>query len=387
MKKTIDEDTVTDPDFVVNPELLFCSDALVVDYLNALLASEPALNMDFREIHFVHKEITPNSNASSIVTNAMFIESETSKSEADTLRSENENLKFKTELASIDAQVLRNENNRLKIEKERLVAQLSELKDKLISVQAENDSMRRIAETDRHQFDRPAIPVEELTENTPTDLINCAAIATVENILSDLEHTDTDQGSIPEQDMQPEPVEAVAYESRNDNIISITSEKERSIISGTTGPNESAKPVSAPAVTIFSRERSAGGIASHNVQSLSKVVKHHPAEINHSKQSDQIKRVTSPDPVQQEKSSATVDRSPDFTLMQQHHVEETANNQESHIPASNAAIPRLNDVDEITMPDAPSPEVVIRRNVKSYVDLQMESEGVKTPETGHSAKV
>ena len=75
MKKPIDKDTVTDHGYVINPELLFCSDALVVDYLNALLASEPALNMDFREIHFVHKEITPNSIASSIVTNAMFIES------------------------------------------------------------------------------------------------------------------------------------------------------------------------------------------------------------------------------------------------------------------------------------------------------------------------
>ena len=152
-----------------------------------------------------------------------------------------------------------------------------------------------------------------------------------------------------------------------------------------TVPNESAASVSAPAVTIFSRERSVGAVASHNVQPLSKVVKHHPAETSHARQSDQIKSVVSPDPVTQEKHSAAVDRSP---ILVQHQVEEPENKQESVASASNAAVPRLiNDADEITMPDAPSPEVVIRRNVKSYVDLQMESEGVKAPETGHSSKV
>ncbi|MEI6826602.1 MAG: hypothetical protein WCK54_13490 [Desulfuromonadales bacterium] len=384
MNKAIDEDTATDHDYVINPELLFCNDALVVDYLNALLASQPTLNMDFREIHFVHQEITSNGKANTIVANAMCVESKNSKTEADVLRSENENLKFKTELASIDAQVLRKENNKLKMEKELLFAQLSEINIKLNTVQAENESLRQAAETGRHQLGPPAISIEDQTQNTHTDITNCSETAMDENIAADSEHTD--QCRIQEQDMQTELV-AVTTECCNDCKISIPTDQERSIISGVTVPNNSAITVTALEVTILSREKGSGGISHRNVRSLSKVLKHHPAEINHTKRTGHIQKAASLDAVQRENKTAAVDRSPNFAQQQHSVAAEVANSQESDTSASYAALPQFKDADEITMPDAPTPKVVIRRNVKNYEDLQKESDSIKTAETGHSSQV
>ena len=436
MKKSIDKDTVTDPDFVVNSELLFCSDALVVDYLNALLASEPALNMDFREIHFVHKEITPNSIASSIVTNAMFIESDTSKSEADALRSENESLKFKTELASIDAQVLRNENSKLKIEKERLVAQLSELKVtlksmqaendsikeiaeaarhqldtqaansdeqvlrdennrlktekdrldtklrelkvKLETMQAENDSLKQIAEEARHQIDTQAAKIKEQDQKMSADTINSAAIATVENILSVQDNT---VGPIiPKQEAQQESASA-PDELRNDHNTSIPTNQERLVLSPVTIPSESVKSLHAPAVTVSSSERVLGVTSGFKVQPLSKAVKQHPVEIHHARQTVQVEEDVSQNPAE---NSAAAQRTPNLSNPPLQDVAEVPNNQESDAPSDSlTSAPLFKGDDEITMPDAPVPKVVIRRNIKYYEDLQKEADSSNKAETDH----
>jgi hypothetical protein len=381
MKKIIDKDAAVDSDAVVNPELLFCDDALVVDYLNALLASEPALNMDFREIHFVHQEIQPNIRANTIVGNAMSIESEFSITEVDILRSENENLKFKTELASIDAQVLRNENDKLKIEKNRLVAQLSEMKVKLTTVQAENDSLRQSAETASYRLDPPATHVEDQMQDAHTDFITHTEIAT-EGDVSDPEHIFLEE--IAEQDSPPEAV-VMVEECRNDCKIktSIPIDQERSIISGTPIPNDFVKKMNTHGVAIFSRERTAGGVSLQNDQPLSKVIKHHPAERNRTQQTGHIQKTASPNAIPREKNKNAADFSPNF-VPQQHHIAEIESNQETDTTSPYAAVQQLKNADEITMPDAPEPKVVIRRNVKNYEDLQKESDSIKTTETGHT---
>ena len=428
MEKSVDKDTVADPDFVINAELLFCNDALVVDYLNALVESQPPMNMDFREIHFVHKEIFSSSDANAIIGNATFIESETSRTETDALRSENESLKFKTELALIDAQVLRDENNRLITEKDRLVTKLRELKVKLKTMQAENDSMKEIAEEARHQLDIQAANSEEQvlrdennrlkaekdrldtklrelkvkldTMQAENDSIKqmaeearhqldtqaakikeqdqkLSAIATAENILSVLD--DTEEPIIPKQEAQPEPA-AAPGELRNDYNTSIPTHQERLVLSPVTTPSESAKSVHAPAVTVSSRESVLGGTSSLNVQPLLKAVKQNPVEIHHARQTVQIDGDVSQNPAE---NSAAAHRTPDLTNPPLQAVAEVPNNQESDVPAPHASALQLRDPDEITLPDAPAPKVVIRRNLKYYEDLQKEADSINNAETDH----
>ena len=71
MKKNNDKDAANSFEGFFNPEL-FCNDATVVDYLNALLESEPARNMDFRGIRLVHQEMNAQSNTCSTAVNAIF---------------------------------------------------------------------------------------------------------------------------------------------------------------------------------------------------------------------------------------------------------------------------------------------------------------------------
>jgi len=389
MKKNIDKDAVSSFEGFFNPELLFCNDATVVDYLNALLESEPALNMDFREIHFVHQEIIPNSKANTIVGNAMLFDAEFSKTEVNELRSENENLKFKTELAEIDAQVLRSENNKLKIEKERLVAQLVEMREKLNTIQVENASLIQNAKTVLHQVAPPAVNIEEQAENVLVDSNHCAEKPVDERI--DYEPEQTVECEIPEQELQPkqelqpeselqpEPAKVVE-ECRNDDRQCIPVEQERLILSGVTTRSDSEKKSSRSDVTIFSRENTTGAISRQSAQTVSRVIKQHPAEINHNRQTEHILKVASPDVVPSDNNEAD-NR---LIFVQQHHVAEIENSQEAEATASIAVAEPLKDVDEIDMPPAADPKVIIRRNVKNYEDLQKESDSKNTTEAVHT---
>ena len=376
MKKNIDKDAAGSFEGFFNPELLFCNDATVVDYLNALLESEPALNMDFREIHFVHQEIMPLSNSNTFVGNAMLFDAEYSKTEADELRSDNENLKFKTELAEIDAQVLRTENNKLKIEKGHLIAQLLELKDKLNNALAQNESLRQDVETARQQLELPVIPTVKVIEYIQTVSPPCAEQPAEEII--DSEPEQTVQLEIQKQELQPEP-ETVIEECRNEDNVSVPIDQERLIIASVTVQNDHVEKTRAADLTVFSREQTSGKISRQNAQPASKVVKHRPAEKNHPRQSGHIVRTVTPDVVPQN----TIEADNRLKFVQQQLVAEVKNNQEVDAPAAITVLELLKDVDEIEMPPAAEPKVVMRKNVKHYEDLQKESDSKKTTNTGH----
>jgi hypothetical protein len=136
-------------------------------------------------------------------------------------------------------------------------------------------------------------------------------------------------------------------------------------------------------VTIFSRESASNGILRQNTQPFSTVIKHSSVEKNHIRQTDHTQKTASSDTVPREKYNNTADRSPDF-MPQQHHDTEVADSMEADAPAAYAAAQRLNDTDEINMPSAPAPKVVIRRIVKNYEALQKESDAIVTSEAGHT---
>jgi uncharacterized protein YuzE len=376
MKKNNDKDAAGSFEGFFNPELLFCNDATVVDYLNALLESEPALNMDFREIHFVHQEIMPLSNSNTFVGNAVLFDAEYSKTEADELRSDNEKLKFKTELAEIDAQVLRTENNKLKIEKEHLIAQLLELKDKFNTALAEKESLRQSVELARLQIEPPVIPIVKVAVNIKTNSAACAE-QPAEGII-DSEPEQTVQLEIQTQELQPEP-ETVIEECRIDDNIIVPIDQERVIIAGITVQNDSVNKTSRSDLTIFSHEKTTGVISRQNAQPVSKVIKHRPAEKNHPRQSGHIVRTVTPDVVPQN----IIEADNRLKFVQQQLVAVVKNNQEVDATAAITVAELLKDVDEIDMPPAAEPKVVLRKNVKNYEDLQKESDSKKTTKTGH----
>lgn len=158
MDKIAGKDEMTNSDGVINPKLVFSDDALVVDYLNHLLASTPTTTTDSGEIHFVHMPtwsgLEPAVPSNTFVDNSLIFGIEHSKIAAEGLRKENEslkfnterlkievevlrseyeNLKFNTELAHIDIQVLRSENNKLRLNIEHF-----ESDDQAIKVESNN---------------------------------------------------------------------------------------------------------------------------------------------------------------------------------------------------------------------------------------------------------
>ena len=382
MRKNIDKDAAANSEGYFNRELLFCTDAAVVDYLNALLESEPALKMDFKDIHFVHQEKILTGNANIVYGNPMLFDSEISKMEADLLRSENENLKFKTELAQIDAQVLRTENNKLKLVKERLIAQLVELKEQLSTMRAENASMKKSAEAGSHQFIRPAITVNDEIESESTDLNTPE-----EKVADEKADSDSDlilQNEIPEQELEMEPAAVTEEDCIENNENNSPSEHERLFISGVTVQDNSAKKMSTSEMKIFSRENTSGGISRQNVQPASKVIKYHSIERNHTQPTGHIVKVVSPEKVPLSNNNNYEPNNHLNFMPQLHHVTETENNLEADVPASITNKELLRDVDDIDMPPAADPKVVMRKNVKSYEDLQKESGSVNTTEAGHT---
>lgn len=118
----------------VETDLVFTGDLLMVDYLSTLLASSPQLSAEFSPTYFNSRsDVTgrPTLVGSPAVDNTSRFKTEIAVMEAESLRSENENLKFKTELAKIDSEVLRDENDKLKYEVDRLKSELSSTKKRM----------------------------------------------------------------------------------------------------------------------------------------------------------------------------------------------------------------------------------------------------------------
>ncbi len=381
MKKAVEKDTVGNIECYFNPELLFCSDATVVDYLNALLESEPAMNMDFREIHFVHQDVNSNSNTTAIIGNAMLLNGEYSKTEVDELRSENENLKFRIELTEIDAQVLRGENGKLKTVKEHLIAQLREIKEQLNTLRAENDTMRQAAKSVRHLPDPPLQRDESRKERVPEAValpVEKTIDEKVEPAAEQPEPCEEPQQE-PELQLEPESV-AIVEERRNDYNPTVITEQEREFFAHANITNEGVKKRDTPDVTVFSRKNVVQRITRKNSQASSTLIKRQSAEKSNTRK-DLIVKTTSQ--YEAPLDNRGVDMRQKF-LPQPQVAEVEKKLEEAVVPAAITAVLPLKDGDEIVMPPAPASKVAIRRNAKFYEDVQKDSDPNKVIETGHN---
>lgn len=394
MKKNTDKDETTKSEGISNPELLFSDDGLVVDYLNSLLASAPALKLDSGEIHFVHLSIgagwIPARATNTVVDTSMRYESEISAMEAEVFKNENENLKFKAELANIDIQVLRSENDKLKTDVTSLTAQLNEMTQTLDAMLTENNDLKsRIAPCQNK------LNVEDKTPHLQADSVINPEMATENESESDAEpvvsHDDietmTDQEEEPELEfVAPQnlfPVE-IAMGISDDSVIDVQEQgineidQDTAIISRPHAVIDRVNQKTDHAVVIFSRKINETVSSVQNAKQVSKVIKRQYVQEFHTiQESDQDQQGTFQNPVQHEETIEKSERQPEFVQQRPETIRED-------VAVSNKDAQRLDDTDEPDLVPVPAPKVVVRRNVKHYEDLQKESESVNIPNAGHT---
>ena len=135
MKKVIDENQGFIEDEAFNPEGAFASDgvfsdnALLVDYLNALLVPHPQMNLEFgkgRSLRGVSEDDAQHAEESIILTESL--------------------VTFEIERAKSEAKELRSENEALRLKNARLIAQLNETECSFDAVLKQSDTLKsRIA--------------------------------------------------------------------------------------------------------------------------------------------------------------------------------------------------------------------------------------------------
>lgn len=408
MGKNANKNETVTVDGVTDPELLFCDDALVVDYLNALLTSEPALNMDFREIHFVHQAARAGWKSTgidnSLAGTSIMIETGFSKNEADVLRSENENLKYKTELAAIDTHVLRSENNNLKVEIARLMAQLNEVECKLQATRVQNSDLRSSIETGHRELNVSTTSVESITEHVHADSEPYLEETAETSIEADSELVVThelvdvviDQKEKPELDfaaqhnsgageisreLSPDPV-VVVQEYRRDDTARPAIDPERSILSHVDIENDRKSQKNNYESAIFSRKNAVEKMPIQSARPVSKVIKRqHTEKFQDDQQTGNVLKATSINSYHPGKNYNETGRKPNS--VQQQHVTEVVHKQNED-PASHTLTQIPDVADEINLESTPAPKVVVRRNVKNYEDLQKESDSANTTVSGHT---
>lgn len=410
MKKNTDRDETVNSEGITNPELLFSDDAQLVDYLNALLASDPDLNSDFREIHFVHQAKSTGwksaDAANTVVGNAIMLETEFLKAEADALRNENENLKFKTELATIDAQVLRGENSNLKEKIAHLTANLNEMEYKLSSTLAQNYELKANIEVNKalSLLNKPIIDIKSTEPYTDSDSTPHVEETAEEEFHTDPEHVvpldivDTvieqedkpvlDAAVIPQSStaceiskhVSQEP-EIVVQKYRMDDERPSATDPDRSMISLLHNPNEFGNKNSKSDVSIFSRKSVVEKMTIQSDKPVSKIIKQQHAE----KRSDT--RQNSPALQVSYIGNAPPDNNNEIILspdsVKQQPVAEIENKNED-APSSDMVNQSLDGTVGIDLAQTPAPKNIVRRNVKNYEDLQKESDSTISSATGHT---
>lgn len=364
----------------VKSEAVFNKDALVLDYLNSLLTSAPAMTMESGETHFVRlaldaawKQANP---ADAFFNTSAGSENQLSKMEAEALEFENKNLKLKTELASIDSQVLRSENQDLKMEIACLTAQLSDTKSSLDVMTAENIDLKSRIDLLQDQLNTPIINLMDETPPGQSGLPLIANDTAEEDIKPDYEFDDQLESADPVADQQEKPV-VETVEQQESKPCEFSAE-----ILQVQVPSDKANQKIDQNVVILSRNTVATDILNRSVRHSSKIIKQLHADVGkHQSQQEQVPKFVTQNPVHQFSAVIEVDLKPEPVRQQQ--AEEPENNLPDGDPVSKTdALHPVGDV-EIDMEVAPDPKVVVRRNVKNYQDLQDGADSADT-KAGHT---
>ena len=404
MKKiTGNTDTVTS-EGVVNPDVVFNNDALVVDYLKSLLASTPSTTLDSSEAHVVQLALEAGwkraAASDTVFDTAIYFETERSKVETELLRTENKDLKFKSELAKIDVQVLRSENENFKFEVARLKAQLDESKCSLNALKAENadltsklellqnppeaDTINTLEAASADQAD-PEPDIDEAPDKEPgSDSEPVGAYVSVEKDLDEPELSPiVPQDSITcevSEEILPNPEIAarnhlIAEESWS-GVAPDTAFMSRALV-----VNENVHQKPDQEKVIISRNRVVSDMSIQSAKPASKIIKQHVVKNDLNHQADRVVKTISPDPVQPAAVSLEAERKQH--AVSQQFVAAPEAKQENE-PAANKEMLHSDGTEEIDVKPAPAPKVVVRRNVKNYEDLQSEADSTGAAKEGHT---
>ena len=191
--KVINVEVMIDPSRAIDPEGIFNDNAMVVDYLNALLISAPPPpSLDFSEIRFVHP--TADDNSSYSAPGFMTV---------DNL------INFESERQRIESTELKRENDELRLKVARLVAQLNEIECSLDTIISENNSLKSRADYLQNQ-----LKISDKVAKNATRRLQAATAA----LRDKTDEAKTDQpvlSAIPEElnEVLPEPVAMAVLES------------------------------------------------------------------------------------------------------------------------------------------------------------------------------
>lgn len=395
-------------DETVNPKVVFNDDALVVDYLNALLTSAPAMSLDSGEMKLVHLAMESGWKLAGIgnayVDNSMNFETERLKMETELLGIENKSLKFKTELANIDAQVLRSENDNLKAGIASLKEQLDELRSALDDQVAENSKLKTMIDPLLTQFDIATTSAEDAASQLVTDSasnvdqeseneIESAAepAATDDNIDVAVAQNEEPASSLAEppdiipcasmDEIAPNPVTVVLNQSLEDRACSGV-DPDTAIISRALVINDRNIQKSGDEAVIYARKRVVVDVAVQSSKPVTKIIKqHHINKHQKPQEPNRVAEVIPLDSARQDKAVAEGVRKQDF--VQQRHIVEPESKHEDVLEPDKAVL-LLDGSDDIDMEPAPAPKTVVRRIVKNYEDLQNEADSTNAPLAGHN---
>lgn len=408
MNKNIGLDEPVNCEEVINHKLVFSDDALVVDYLNNLLASAPAINPDSGEIHFVHLPTWARRDhsgaANAFIDKALVFGTEQSKIEAEELRKENEHLKFKTELAEIDSQVLRDENHKLKTELTCLEAQRNEMKNTLDAILTQNNDLLSKMNLLQNQLDlseKKSIEALSKTHEASAPIIcevaeeNADPVSEIplpyDNLEPETENKEEhpfelapQQEIIPPeftQELPPDPVNIVERSYLEDNCCSGVAQ-DTLFISRTHSLGQSDNPSVDHNAAVFSRRAVALDPIDRSTKPSSKIIKQ-----NHVKDNPRIQgtipaaKVTPPNSSHHNKINKETDRKPDFVQQQQ--IEEPVISQKEN-PVPKMETHNAFDADEIDLEPATAPKIIVQKHMKNYVDLQNETDPSNIAKEGHA---
>ncbi len=432
MKKRAGKDETVVAEGLINPDLVFNNDGLVVDYLTALLTATPAMSVNSGEINLVHLAMEAGWNLSGVGNAAAYTsktyESDHAIMEAEILRTENRNLKYRSELALIDAHVLKGENDNLKVEIGGLRGRLNEMKTAFDNMQHEINELKTMMESRNVPLaitsensnnvasqvvdtvlEADPVPVEEfdLVEDAisvgdvvldeglePVDGMELVEddVAEKEEENSDPNFVDqvvaidgvTDREEAPDEtpvsrtdiilfetDVETAPVAAVADQKQDKAYSGIA--PDTAILSRVHVVDDIAVQKAAPDLAEGSHKRTVADLSIKRAKPSQKIIKQHFVNKNQShKETTPAVKAASPNPVQHDKPAIEVERK--LNNLRQQLVEDLEIKQKEEPAAQkNTLALHADDINEIDMEPAPVPKVIVRRNVKFYEDLQKEA--------------